>query len=55
MARPTRNADPGKIVSPVRTFFATTKTSPWRALLQSERNATWMIDGLRSYVATGKF
>ncbi len=55
MARPARNARPDKILSPTRTFFATTKTSQGRALLQSERNAALMIDVLRSYVATGKF
>ena len=36
-------------------FFATTKTSQGRALLQSERNATLLIDVLRSYVAARKF
>src|SRR5437016_12240541 len=55
MARPKRHADPDKIVSPARTFFATTKTSQGRPLLQSERNATLMIDVLRSYVAARKF
>ena len=55
MARPKRHADPDKIVSPARTFFATTKTSQGRLLLQSQRNATLMIDVLRSYVAAGKF
>ena len=55
MARPARNADPHKIVSSARTFFATTKTSQGRALLQSERNAALIIDVLRSYVAAGKF
>jgi Transposase IS200 like len=46
---------PDKIVSGARTFFATTKTSQGRPLLQSERNATLMIDLLRYYVAAGKF
>ena len=55
MARPTRHARPDRIVSPARTFFATTKTSQGRPLLQSERNATLLIDVLRSYVAAGKF
>ena len=55
MARPARNALPDNILSSARTFFATTKTSQGRALLQSERNATLMIDVLRSYVAAGKF
>ena len=55
MAIPKRNADPDNIVTPSRTFFATTKTSEGRPLLQSERNATLMIDVLRSYVAARKF
>jgi putative transposase len=55
MAKPARNAAPSKIVSPPRTFFATTKTIRGIALLQSERNAALMIDVLRSYVAAGKF
>ena len=55
MAKPARNARPDKIVSSARTFFATTKTSQGLPLLQSERNATLMIDVLRSYVAAGKF
>ena len=42
-------------MSSARTFFATTKTSQGLPLLQSERNATLMIDVLRSYVATGEF
>jgi len=36
-------------------FFVTTKTSVGRALLQSRRNATLLIDVLRSYVAARKF
>ena len=55
MARPARNAGPDRILSSARTFFATTKTSQGRPLLQSERNATLMVDVLRSYVAAGKF
>ena len=55
MARPARNARPDGILSPARTFFATTKTFEGIPLLQSERNATPMIDVLRSYVAAGKF
>ena len=55
MARPARNALPDNILSSARTFFATTKTSQGRALLQSERNARLMIDVLRSYVTAGKF
>ena len=55
MAHPARNASPENVLSSARTFFATTKTSQGRALLQSDRNATLMIDVLRSYVKAGKF
>ena len=55
MARPSRNADPDEVVGSARTFFVTTKTSQGRPLLQSERNATLMIDVLRGYVAARKF
>ena len=55
MAIPVRNADAKKILSSERTFFATTKTSLGRALLQSERNADLLIDVLRSCVANNKF
>jgi putative transposase len=55
MAHPARNACPKKILSSARVFFATTKTSMARRLLQSERNAMLLIDVLRSNVAAGKF
>jgi putative transposase len=55
MTIPKRNAGKDQILSPSRTFFVTTNTSIGRALLQSERNATLLIDLLRSYVAAGKF
>ena len=55
MARPARNAHPENALSSARTFFATTKTIQGRTLLQSDRNATLMIDVLRSYVKAGKF
>ena len=55
MAKPARNADPNKVLRSSRTFFATTRTSEGRALLQSERNATLLIDVLRSYVRARKF
>jgi putative transposase len=55
MAKPARNVSPSRILSPSRTFFVTTKTGMGRALLQSERNATLLIDVLRSYVAARKF
>jgi putative transposase len=54
MAHPARNAGPGAILSNARVFFATTKTSMARRLLQSERNAMLLIDVLRSNVAAGK-
>ena len=55
MAKPSRNAHPDEIVSSARSFFVTTKPSQGRPLLQSNRNATLMIDVLRGYVAAGKF
>jgi putative transposase len=55
MAHPARNACPDTILSSARMFFATTKTSMGRRLLQSERNAMLLIDVLRSNVAAGKF
>ena len=55
MAHPARNACPGTILSSARVFFATTKTSMARRLLQSERNAMLLIDVLRSNVAADKF
>ncbi len=55
MTRPCRQAKPQNILSSRRTFFATTKTSGGRTLLQSERNALLFIDVLRSYVAARKF
>jgi putative transposase len=55
MAHPARNACPETILSSARVFFATTKTSMARRLLQSERNATLLIEVLRSNVAAGKF
>ncbi len=55
MARPVRNAPQENALRSSRTFFATTKTHAGRRLLQSERNATLLIDVLRSYMAAGKF
>ena len=55
MTRPGRHAQTENILSSRRTFFATTKTSGGRTLLQSERNALLFIDVLRSYVAARKF
>jgi putative transposase len=55
MARPVRNTPQENTLSSSRTFFATSKTHAGRRLLQSERNATLLIDVLRSYMAAGKF
>jgi len=55
MARPNRNSSPRDILSGERTFFATTKTSMGRRLLQSERNAGLLIDVLRTLVAEDAF
>ena len=55
MSRPARHASPEGIHCSARTFFATTRTSQGRCLLQSERNATLMIDVLRSYLKARKF
>lgn len=55
MAIPARNAHAKEILSSERTFFATTKTSLGRALLQSERHANLLIDVLRSGTASKKF
>jgi putative transposase len=55
MAHPARNAAPANILHPSRTFFATTKASMGRRLLQSERNAGLLIEVLRSLVAEHKF
>ena len=54
MAHPARNAGPANILSPSRIFFATTKTSMGKRLLQSERNAELLIEVLRSLVAEHK-
>jgi len=55
MAQPSRNSASSAILSPARTFFATTKTSTGRRLLQTDRNATLFVDVLRSLVAERKF
>ncbi|MFZ1083601.1 MAG: transposase [Terracidiphilus sp.] len=55
MAQPSRNASSEKILNTKRIFFATTKTSMRRSLLQSERNAGLLTDVLRSLVAEHKF
>ena len=55
MAKPVRNASSEAILSSGRVFFATTKTSAARRILQSERSAKLLIEVLRSNVAAGKF
>jgi putative transposase len=55
MAQPGRNASPASILSPARTFFATTKAAMGLRLLQSESNAALLIDVLRSLVAERTF
>jgi putative transposase len=55
MAHPARNASAADILCPSRIFFATTKTSMGKRLLQSERNAGLLIDVLRSLVAERRF
>ncbi|MGA2350148.1 MAG: transposase [Terracidiphilus sp.] len=55
MAIPARNSIPESSLSTSRTFFATTKTSMGKRLLQSERNAILLVDVLRSCVSERKF
>lgn len=55
MAKPSRPSDPQKSKGQLRTFFTSTRTDGGRALLQTERMATLLIDVLRSYTLTGKF
>jgi putative transposase len=55
MSHPGRNASPNNILNPSRTFFVTTKTSMGCRILQSERNASLLIDVLRSLVAEQQF
>jgi putative transposase len=55
MSIPSRNADPAQIVQSNRTFFVTTKTHMGKRLLQTDRNATLLIDVLRSCVRARRF
>ena len=55
MAKPASNASSEAILSSSRVFFATTKTSMARRILQSDRNGLLLIEVLRSNVAAGKF
>jgi putative transposase len=52
---PPRNSDPENILDTRRTFFVTTKTHMGRRLLQSDSNATLLVDVLRSSVAAKRF
>jgi putative transposase len=55
MSHPARNASSDNILNPIRTFFVTTKTSMGRRILQTERNASLLIDVLRSLVVEHQF
>jgi putative transposase len=55
MSIPARNANPSNIVRSDRTFFITTQTYRKKRLLQSDRNATLLIDVLRSCVRAQRF
>ncbi|HEX3662029.1 MAG TPA: transposase [Acidobacteriaceae bacterium] len=55
MSIPSRNADPENIVQSNRTFFVTTKTFQSQRLLQTDRNATLLIDVLRSCIRARRF
>jgi putative transposase len=55
MAIPPRNSDPGNILDTRRTFFVTTKTHMGRPHLQSDHNATLLVDVVRSSVAARRF
>jgi REP element-mobilizing transposase RayT len=52
---PPRNSDPQNVLDTHRTFFVTTKTHMGRRLLQSDCNATLLVDVLRSSVAAKRF
>jgi putative transposase len=55
MSKPTRNAAAQEIARPRRTFFVTTKTCLNKALLQSDQNATLLVDVLPSCVRANRF
>jgi REP-associated tyrosine transposase len=55
MSKLARNSPREAIVAGVRTFFAGSKTSLGRQLLQSKPAAELFIDVLRSYTLAGKF
>jgi putative transposase len=55
MSIPKRNAAAESVVSGQRTFFVTTSTDGKRALLQSERSATLLIDVMFHYRDQGEY
>ena len=55
MAKSARNASSEAILSRSWVFFATTKTSMARRILQSDRNALLLTEVLRWNVAAGRF
>ena len=55
MSKPTRNADSAHRLDNDRTFFATSKMYRGQRLLQSERNASLLIDVLRTCVSKRAF
>ena len=54
MSKPGRNSKEGSLRGIERTFFITSKTVEGRTLLQSERNASLLIDTMRSYVKANR-
>jgi putative transposase len=55
MAIPSRNSDPANIQSDQRCFFITASTFGKRALLQSERSASLLMNVLAQYQVQTKF
>ena len=55
MSIPVRNADPTHVIAAERTFFAASSTSGKRALLQSARAATLLIEVLDHYRQQRKY
>ena len=55
MSKPKKHSDEKSLRGIERTFFVSTKSVQGRALLQSDRHATLLIDTMRSYVDAGKF
>src|SRR5215470_8109838 len=55
MSKPKKHSAEKSLRVFLRTFFVSTKSVQGRALLQSDRHATLLIDTMRSYVDAGKF